>query len=466
MNATGYDLLDSRESDARFKEHHQIPTRKLLELESSSYFSDHLLSPMFLRSDERITPRAEFPTSYFHKFQPLDSTTEPECKFGGNPSFSAKTDVALGFMYNEVVNAARYDLPDSQESDVRFKEHHQIPKTKLIEFEPSSYLKDYLLSPIFLSSNERIIPQADFPTSLSHNFQPPYSVTDSECEFGGTPSFSAKSDVTLGFQFNEKEHETFLWNDFKEPRKLKRAPIPLLLEKDFECTADAINLPISYKYAKPDMVSVLSTLGNGEEQMLKNILGEYHFSPSSLLLDKPQPQEFNSMLSSGLLRYQEFRSGKYVYEDKDNMDANFNHSALPLLPNKHYSKLSEDCRNDIDTSCVEDSIYLSPYQHWIRRGVSNDYHHYHPDTEAWLTSSLNFFSGGRCLSLTSSHLNYQSSNSGTLQLPQRETMASLFNTNDNYESEMDGGNHGEVLYHFREDLIGIYNFFSSHVHAK
>ncbi|CAL0299632.1 unnamed protein product [Lupinus luteus] len=282
VNATtGCDLLDSREVEERFKEHHQIPTRKLLEFESSSDFSDHLLSPMFLTSNEGLTPHAEIQTSHFHKFQPLYSITEPECRFSGNPSFSAKGDASVGFLYNKVLDATRNGLLDFRESDVRFKERRQTPKTKLIEFESNSYIKDHLLSPILRRSNKRIIPHTDFQSSHSLTFLPLHSITESGCEFGAAPSFNAMSDATLGFLFNEQDHEIFTSNYFKDARKLAREPIPLLLENDFECTADEINLPISCKYTKPDIVHALSTLGNGEEQMLKNILGEYHFQPSS-----------------------------------------------------------------------------------------------------------------------------------------------------------------------------------------
>ncbi|KAJ1416840.1 hypothetical protein SESBI_16995 [Sesbania bispinosa] len=450
-NDTKYDLLDSQEPTVQFKKHYQMPERKLHELDSSPNFSDQLLSPMFLRSYEKITPRAKFPTYRSDNFQPLYNKTAPECKLSRTPSFSAsvKSDVTLGSLFNEAANTNRYDLLDSRELDVEFTEQHQIPRRKLLELESSSNFSDHLLSPLFLRSVELITPHTNFPTYL-HKFQPQFSKIEDEIKFGGTPSFFDKNDVTRGFLHNEQKHEEALpLNHFMESRKLGREPIPLLLEKDYDCTTDEINLPIT-KYTKPDISSALSILGHGEEQILNKTSDEYHFSPSSLLLDKPR--DFNSILNSGLLRYQEFRFGKYVYQDSEDMDRVFNHTALSLSHKKRYFKLSENCKDDI--SCVQDSLYLSPYQHWVGRTVSNDYHH-GTDTEAWLQSSLDECQ--RCLSLTSSHWNYQSPDSRTLQLPQRESMSSLLCTNDNYEPEMDGGNHGEALYHFREGLIEIYN---------
>ncbi|CAJ1968301.1 unnamed protein product [Sphenostylis stenocarpa] len=456
-NGTRYDLPDSPESDDQFKEQYQIPERKLIEFESSPYFSDHVLSPTFVRLDERINLHTKFSTYQPHNFPPLYRITEPECKLSATPSFGVTTkgDVILESLLNEAANATRYGLHDSRELDVQFAEHHQIPKRKSLELESSSSFSDHLLSPVFLRSIEMINPHADFQT-CPLNFQPLLSMTEARSNFGGTPSFIDKSDATRGFlsnnQDHNQDHEIFTLNHFKELGIVEKEPVPLLTEKDFDYSANATNLPITCKYTKPKMVSQLSILGHREEQILHNTLDKYHFSPSSSLLDKSQ--DFNSILDSGVLRYQELKFGKYVYED---MESNFNHTALSLSHNKHNFNVSENYRND--TSCDQDSMILSPYQHWVGRTVSSAYHHY-PNPEAWLSSSLDECQ--RSLSLTSSHLNYRSSSSRTLQLPQKESMSSPFHMNDNYEPEMNGENHGEVLYHFRKSLIEIYN--SSFLH--
>ncbi|XP_029124602.1 uncharacterized protein LOC109818126 [Cajanus cajan] len=451
VNATRYDLPDSRELDDHLNENYQMPKRKLLELETSPYFSDHVLSPTFLRSNERITPHAEFPTYPSHNFQPLHSITEPEFKLSKIPSFSAstKSDVTLGSLFNGAANATRYGLRDYRELDVQFTEHHQISKRKLLELESSSSFSDHLLSPVFLRSVEVITPHANFPT-YPLKFQPLLSITEAKSDFGKTrtPSFIDKDDVTGVFFSNKQENEIFTVNHFKEMGKFEREPIPLLMEKDFDCTADETNLPITCKYIKPDMPLELSILGHGKERILNNTLDEYHFSPSSSLPDKPQ--DFNSILDSGFLRYQEFKFGKYVYEG---MDTNFNHTELSLSHDMHHFNVSENCKND--TSWDQDSSFLSPYQHWVGRTVSDDTYRLHSNPETWLPSSLAEYQ--RCCSLTSSHLNYRSSRSRSLQLPQRESMSSPFHINDNYEPEMFGENHGEVLYHFRESSVEIYN---------
>ncbi|KAL9318248.1 hypothetical protein ACSQ67_014765 [Phaseolus vulgaris] len=71
VNGTRYDLPDSRELDDQCKEQYQIPKRKLLELESSPYFSDHVLSPSFLRLDGKFNLQSKFPTYDSHNF-PLE----------------------------------------------------------------------------------------------------------------------------------------------------------------------------------------------------------------------------------------------------------------------------------------------------------------------------------------------------------------------------------------------------------
>ncbi|KAK7279465.1 hypothetical protein RJT34_24518 [Clitoria ternatea] len=447
VNATRNGLPNSRESDHQFKEHYRIPNEKFPELESSPYFSDHALSPMFLRSYERITPYTEFPANLSHNFQPLCCITEPECKFSATPSFSAaaKSDVSLGSLFNKAANATRHGLLGSWELDVQFAEHYQIPKRKLLELESNSNLSDHLLSPMFLRSVEIITPPVDFPT-FPHKLQPLLSRTETESKFGG--SFIDKTDLTRGLLCNEQKHEILTLNHFKELGKLKREPIPLLLDKDFDYTTDDTKLPITFKHTKPVMLPELSMLGHGEEHILNNTLDEYHFSPSSSPLDKPQ--DFNSILDSGFFRYQEFKFEKYVSED---VDMNFSHTALSLSRNKHYFKLSENSMND-PTSRVQDRMYFSPYQHWVKRTVSNDYH-LPPDLEAWVSSSQDECQNS--LPLTGSHLNYQNSSSRTLQLPKMEKMSSPFHIGDKYNPETDGGNHGELLYHFREGMVEIYN---------
>ncbi|XP_058746615.1 uncharacterized protein LOC131619541 [Vicia villosa] len=482
--ATRYDLLDYQESDSdvQFKEHYLVPKRKFLELESAPYFNDQPLSPMFLESGERTTPHTEFLTYHPENFQPRYSITAPNCKRSESPSFSAsvKGDITLAPLFNEKENATKYSLLDSREFDFQCTELHQIPKRKLLELESSSCINDHLLSPMFHRPAESITPRTEFPI-YPRKFQPmfrteaesefggtpsyldknelitphtefqicPYKFrpmfrTEAESEFGGTSSYLDKNDVTRGFLYYEQKHETFSLDHFKELGKLEREPIPLLMGEDFNCEKDEIKLPISCKYAKPYLVPDLSILDHGEEQISNNALGDSHFSPSSLILNKPQ--DFNSVLDSGLLSYQKSQFGKHVYEDDDeDMDTNFNHAALSLSHNKHCFKFSEKCKKDI--SYVQDSIYLPPYHHF-------------PYTEAWLSSSP------RCLSLTSSQSNYQTSITRNLQLPESENMSSLFHIDDHYEPKIHGGggDHGEVLYHLSEAFVEIYN--SSFLHMS
>ncbi|MED6134739.1 hypothetical protein PIB30_039741 [Stylosanthes scabra] len=281
-NAAGYELLDSQKSDVQFKEHNQIPETRLLELEPNTCIRDYLMPPIFLGSNDRIFPK-DFPTSHSHKFRRHCNTAELEDKCDIIPSFSAKYDGAFGFPYNEETDAGGYGLLDFQES--HFQSNNQIPEPRLLEFEPKPCIRDHL-SPIFIRSKEKSI-QQDFPTSHSHTFQPQYTMKELECDLGKVPSFSAKTDVTHKYLLNEQENDTFALNHYKEKGKLKREPIPLLLENGVNCLVDEINFPIAYTSPKADLVPALSTLGKGEKQMMMNILGECHFSPSSLLLDKP-----------------------------------------------------------------------------------------------------------------------------------------------------------------------------------
>ncbi|XP_020971344.1 uncharacterized protein LOC110268786 isoform X3 [Arachis ipaensis] len=417
MNAAGYGLLDSQKSDVQFKEHNQIPETRLLEYESNPCIRDYLMPPTFLRSNERIFPK-EFPTSHSHKFRPCN-TDEPEDKFDRISSFSSKYDSALGFPYNEETDAAGCGLLDFQNSD--FQLNYKISEPRLLEFEPKPCSRDHL-SPIFLRSNEG----SDFPTSHSHMFPPLYNMKEHEGDSGRVPSFSDKRNVTHEFLLYDQEHDTFALNHYKEQGKFKREPIPLLLENGFDCHADEINLPIAYTSPEPDLVPSFSTSGKGENQMWMNILGEFRFK-------------------------------KYFHEEEGDMDSNSNHDVLPISHNKRHFTLSADCQNDISSN-DQDGVFLQPYEHWIRRTAYNGYHHNRSDSEARLSSSLNFISGQKLgVSLTSSHSTCRSSNSGDFELPQWESMSSPLHISDNSEPEMDGGNHREVLYRFRHSSIEIRN---------
>lgn len=346
----------------------------------------------------------------------------------------------------------RHYLLGSEESDIQFKEHHQIPKKKFLELDPSSYSSDHLSSPMFHRPDERMLSCADFPTYHSHKIQPPYSIIEPECNLGGTASFNANSDMTLGFLFNEQEHKSLGWNHFKELGKLGRDTKPILLENDFDSPADEINIPVNHSNAKLNRgPALLTSLGNCEEQILNNILGAHRLCSSSIL--PKQPLDFNSMLDSRLIKYQGYKFGKYVYED---LDTDFNHAPLSLPYNRDHLKLPEKCRND--NSCVRDSFYVSPYQHLLMGTDSNDYHHHaDADPKSWLSSSLDFFSGRRCLSLAGQHQDHQIPNYGTLQLALRESMSDLFHSKDNYKQDLDSGIEGEMLYQLRENMFEMYN---------
>ncbi|KAF7818498.1 hypothetical protein G2W53_023953 [Senna tora] len=371
----------------------------------------------------------------------------------------SRTDVENKDSYQksgEAVTAARHDLLASQDSDIRYKEHHQIPWKNLLGLDSSSYVSDHLSYPMFHRSDERIVSCANFPTSHSHKFQPPYIITEPECSFSGTASFSANSDMTLGFLSNQQEHEPIALNTFIELGKFGREPNPLLLENDCDSSVDDLTVPLSPNNAKLSRGPALSTsFDNCEEQMLNSILSARNLCSSSMLSN--QPPDFNSMLDLRLLKCQEFRFGQYVYED---LDTDFNCTSLSLSYKKDHLKLSEDC--NISNSCIQDSTYFSPYQPLFRGTVSNDYHrNADTDTEAWLSSSLDLISGRTCLFLPSPHQDHQNANCGTLQLALRESMSDLLK--DNCKQELNGGIEEEALYQFREDVLEIYNSSFLHI---
>ncbi|KAK4281367.1 hypothetical protein QN277_012871 [Acacia crassicarpa] len=512
VTATSHGFPASQESDIQYKEHH-IPGKKLLELDSRSYSSDHLSSPMFQGLGDRKISCADFLTNHSNKSYPYYTITEPECDFAGTANFSphritdpeyyfsetaritANRVITHGCLFNEqahktsALNDANepgslrgelYPLPlencldspadelnirASHDWDIRYKEQGHVPRKKLLELEPSSYSSDHLASPIFQRSDDRIIQRDDFSIYHSLKFYPSCSTTEPDCNFGRTSSFSphcialpefscgektpfrANSDMTHGFQFNELEHKTPTWNHLNESWKHGRGPYPLLLENGLDSPAAEIPTPINHNNAKLNRSPVLfPSIGNCEELMLYNTLGARQLCPSSILPN--QPLDLNS-LDSGLLRYQEYRFGKYVY---DGLDTDFNHNSLSLSSNEGHLKLLEERQSD--HSCVPGSFYLSRNQHLFRGTVSHHYHHQaDASTKAWLSSSLNFFSGRRYLSLAGPHPDHQIPNYGTLQLALRERVSGLFHFGDNYEHDPEGVKEGDMLCQFKEDAL-------------
>ncbi|KAI4300108.1 hypothetical protein L6164_033522 [Bauhinia variegata] len=353
-----------------------------------------------------------------------------------------------------VVTASKYDLLASSGSDIEFKDCHHTPVRNLVEFESSSHTSDYLSSPMFNRSEERTLSYTDFETNYSHKSQPWDSIREPDSIFGGTSSFNSKNDVTLSFMFNECRSVS--WNRLNDLGLTEKEPNPDTLGEDFDGIKDEMNLPITYKSTKPDIMApaLLTSLRHSEEQNLDDMLGECRLSFSSLLPN--QPRDSNSTLDFGLTRYQEYyKFGKYAYGEKEDLDIDFNHALFSLSYNRDYLKPAEDCSRGI--SYIRDSIELSPYQQWFTK-VPNDCYH-HPDREAWLSSTLNFISGRKCLSLTSSCLGHQISNYGTLEFHHKESSVSAqFLEQDQY-----GENHREMLNHFREDMLEIYS--SSFLHT-
>ncbi|KAI9085807.1 hypothetical protein K1719_032221 [Acacia pycnantha] len=457
VTATSHGFLAPQESDIQYEEHH-IPGKKLLELDSRSYSK----------------PECNFAgTASFSPYW----ITDPECNFSETARIRANRVITHGCLFNEqehktsALNPANepgslrgelYPLPlencldspaeelnirVSHDWDIQYKEQGHMPRKKLLELDSSSYSSDHLASPIFQRSDDRMIQHADFSTYHSLKFYPSCSTTEPECNFGEKTPFRANSDMNHGFLFNELEHKTLTWNPLNESWEHGRGPYPLLLENGLDSPAGEIPNPINHNNAKLNRSPALfPSIGNCEELMLYNTLGARQLCPSSILPN--QPLDLNS-LDSSLLRYQEYRFGKYVY---DGLDTDFNHDSLSLSSNEGHLKLLEERHSD--HSCVPGSFYLSPNQHLFRGTVSHNYHHQADDsTEARLSSSLNFFSGRRYLSVAGPHPDHQIPNYGTLQLALRERVSGLFHFGDNYEHDPEGVKEGDMLCQFKEDAL-------------
>ncbi|KAJ7977129.1 Protein trichome birefringence-like [Quillaja saponaria] len=336
------------------------------------------------------------------------------------------------------------------ELNIEFNQSHQIPMRKFTGLESGSYAEDGLLSPMFNRSEERNTSYYDPLTSPFNKSHPQYSRTRSVRELDGIPSYVTERDLTSGFLFND--YESFTSLHFEDPCEVGREPGTLQLGWESDSKTNKICLPLTYRNIETNVEpTLLTSMDYDQEHRMDNMICQYGICSSSIVSD--QLEDFTSLGDSCLVSHPQHKFGKCVLADNEQLDTNFNHNSLTLSCTNDYLKLVEDCIKE--TSCVQDSIYLSPQnQHLFRSKFLKDYHH-HPVTEACISSALDFNSSWKCLSLIGSSGDPQLSTYNALQFPQKESLYSLFHSKDDYEDHLDGHSHEEMLYHFREDVFKI-----------
>nr|POE84367.1 hypothetical protein CFP56_66404 [Quercus suber] len=294
---------------------------------------------------------------------------------------------------------------------------------------------------------------------LSNIYTPPidasiacleYEMRETDYEVGGRrPVLCTQCDSTYDFQ--SKRYGSLAYNHLKElddlhyPKKclIKSGSNPLLLGWDFGRNTEERNSSNTCQNAELNLYSPSSSsLGGYHQHILDDRIGAKELSESSFLsTNSPNVISFPWSYSAN---YNDLDFGKQV-EDKEDINADFNHFPLALTLAPDYLTLDEDHKND--TKCKDSSIFFSPHNLNIMRKVFGERYH-HPGFEGVLLSSgLDFDLEWDCPSLSGSSRKHHPPVNYAFQSPRNEGTYSCFLLKDKSESFLDGSSHRGSLSH-------------------
>ncbi|XP_050252028.1 uncharacterized protein LOC126698686 isoform X6 [Quercus robur] len=306
---------------------------------------------------------------------------------------------------------------------------------------------------------------------LSNFYTPPidasiacleYEMRETDYEVGGrSPVLCTQCDSTYGFQ--SKRYGSLAYNHLKElddlhyPKKclIKSGSNPLLLGWDFGRNTEERNSSNTRQNTELNLYSPSSSsLGGYHQHILDERVGAKELSESSFLsTNSPNVISFPWSYSAN---YNELDFGKQV-EDKEDINADFNHFPLALTLAPDYLTLAEDHKND--TKCKDSSIFFSPHNLDIMSKVFGERYH-HPGFEGVLVSSgLDFDLEWDCPSLSGSSRKHHPPVNCTFQSPRNEGTYSCFLLKDKSESFLDGSSHRGTLSHV-SDIVNIQDLSS------
>ncbi|XP_065624510.1 uncharacterized protein LOC111986220 isoform X3 [Quercus suber] len=306
---------------------------------------------------------------------------------------------------------------------------------------------------------------------LSNFYTPPidesiacleYEMREPDYEVGGrSPVLCTQCDSTYGSQ--SKRYGSLAYNHLKElddlhyPKRclIKSGSNPLLLGWDFGRNTEERNLSNTCKNTELNLYSPSSSSWGGYHQhILDDRIGAKELSESSFLsTNSPNVISFPWSYSAN---YNDLDFGKQV-EDKEDINADFNHFPLALTLAPDYLTLDEDHKND--TKCKDSSIFFFPHNLNIMSKVFGERYH-HPGFEGVLLSSgLDFDLEWDCPSLSGSSRKHHPPVNYAFQSPRNEGTYSCFLLKDKSESFLDGSSHRGTLSHV-SDIVNIQDLSS------
>ncbi|XP_075647874.1 uncharacterized protein LOC142618748 isoform X3 [Castanea sativa] len=354
---------------------------------------------------------------------------------------------------------------NSLESHSQLKKLSHIPASNYMEPDHASHLDDGPSSCWLNRSPEGVLSTFYTPPSDASIACLKYEMRETGYEVGRrSPVLCTQCDSTCGFQ--SKRYGSLAYNHLKElddlhyPKKclINSGSHPLLLGWDFDRSTEERNSYITCQNTELSVYSPSSSsLGGYYQHILDDRIGAKELSESSFLSTfSPNVISFPWSYSAS---DNDLDFGKQV-EDKEDINADFNHFPLALTLAPDYLTLAEDHKND--TKCKDSSIFFSPHNLNIMSKVFSERYH-HPGYEGVLLSDLSsgvdFDLEWDCPSLNGSSRKHHSPFNYAFQSPRNEGTYSCFLLKDKSESLLDGSSHRGTLSHV-SDIVNIQDLSS------
>ena len=334
-----------------------------------------------------------------------------------------------------------------------------------MELDHVSHLDDGPSSCWLIRSPEGVLSNFYTPPSDASVACLKYEMRETGYEVGGrSPVLCTQYDSTYCFQ--SKRYGSLAYNhlieldDLHYPKKylIKSGSHPLLLGWEFDRSTEERNSPITCQNTELSVYSPSSSsLGDYYQHILDDRIGAKELSESSFLSTySPNVISFPWSYSAS---YNDLDFAKQV-ENKEDINADFNHFPLALTLAPDYLTLAEDHKND--TKCKDSSIFFSPHNLNIMSKVFGERYH-HPGFKGVLlsdlSSGLDFDLEWVCPSLSGSSRKHHSPFNYAFQSPRNEGTYSCFLLKDKSESLLDGSSHRGTLSHVN-DIVNIQDLSS------
>ncbi|KAK4858419.1 hypothetical protein QYF36_016065 [Acer negundo] len=426
----------------------------------------------------------------------------------------------------QVQNDAKSKFLASPSSNIHLKNLHQISTRKFMDVECDPYLDNYSSICWLGRSRERTLSNFDSPTGHAHSTLLEYNLREPSCELGEERNAITWTESNSAFSSPFEKYGYYSPSHRREPDNFHYPDGSLLRRKEHalllgwgsenvinERTSSAISQntelimnpksltswgdnhvcslddgfgrlgasglcesllickhPSSfYSLPPPDVTSNFQDeFGRHYAEDKQDTAADWNHFPLTLsrrsnfgrhyLEDKEDIAADLSHCPLTLSRKSSF-GGHYI-EDKEDIATDLNHCPLALSPRPSYLSLTGD--SDHETTFNASMSFLSPGNHpWFMSKFPTEQYHDH-ETQALLSSKLDFDLGRKCLSICDSSSRHYASIYPAIEFPgkEQEQLSSCLHNIDEYEDCLEGLSHRGVPHHISNDIVNIEDWSS------